>query len=138
MKTDAQQADAEVRTLLETIAKGLTAGDGKAVAKHWAMPAFVLGDTMAMPIGSLDEVAEFMGGAKAEYQKMGVTDTKPQIRKLDWITDKIAVADVRWPYLDDAGTEKGAESSIYTLVRDEAGDLKVRSIVMRGVEKPKH
>ena len=129
------QADTEVKQVLETIARGLTAGDGKAVAKHWAMPAFVLGDSMAMPISSLDEVAKFMGGAKAQYQKMGITDTRPEIQKLEWITDKIAVADVRWPYLDEAGTEKGAESSIYTLVRDESGELKVRSVVMRGVEK---
>jgi hypothetical protein len=40
---------------------------------------------------------------------------------------------VRWPYLDGNGDEKGAESSTYTLCRDEDGELKIRVIVMRGV-----
>jgi hypothetical protein len=42
---------------------------------------------------------------------------------------------VRWPYLTPDGREMGAETSTYTLARQD-GDWKLRVAVMHGQEAP--
>jgi hypothetical protein len=39
--------DHEVQGFLDHFGRSLTAGDGNAVAKMWAVPAYIIGDTMA-------------------------------------------------------------------------------------------
>ena len=131
-------ATQEVVDLLEEFARGLTAGDGDAVAELWDVPAFVIGDTMSNAIDDIDDVAEFMGGAKDQYRQRGITDTRGDIVHLQWVGERIALVEVRWPYLNAAGDEIGAESSTYTLRRDDDGHLKIRVAVMHGVEREAH
>jgi len=130
----ARERTGEVQELLNRLARGVTAGDGKAVAKDWGVPAIVIGADGIHAVATRDEVAGFFGGAKDEYTKRGITDTRPEIRDEDWIGDRIVIVKVRWPYLDASGQEIGGEGSDYTLVRNEAGALEVRCVVMRGVE----
>lgn len=54
--------------------------------------------------------------------------------RLDEITDHMVMVRVRWPYLDPQGREMGAETSTYTLVRQGAGEWKLRVAVMHGKE----
>lgn len=126
--------DPEVAAFLDEFATALTAGDGRAIARMWEVPAFVLGEE-AMAVGSRAQVEEFFAGAKNQYNERGVTDTRADIQSLEWATNKIALVTVRWPYLDEDGEEIGAESSTYTLCRDESGDLKFRVALMRGTEE---
>jgi hypothetical protein len=83
-------------------------------------------------VNSREEIARFFSGAKEEYNKRGISDTRPEVFGLEWVTDRIVVVDVRWPYLDERGNEKGEESSTYTLRRDDLGDLKLHIALMRG------
>jgi ketosteroid isomerase-like protein len=124
----------ELQDFLNQLAEAVTRGDGEAVAKLYEVPALVIGIDGVMPVTSLDEIAKFFGGAKEMYNARGITNTRADIVDEEWIGDRLVVVKVRWPYLDEEGHEVGAEASDYTLRRDDAGQLKVRSILMRGVE----
>jgi hypothetical protein len=128
----------EVQEVLNRVARAVTAGDGKAMAKLWEVPAMVIGADMAMAITDSQEIEKFFGGAKAQYNERGITDTRAEIEELDEVGQNVFIASVRWPYLDAAGNTIGAERSDYTLRRDDKGELKIRSVLMRGVEGEPH
>jgi hypothetical protein len=128
----------EVQEVLNKVARAITAGDGKAMAKLWEVPAMVIGADMAMGITDSAEIEKFFGGAKTQYTERGITDTRAEIEDLDEVADNIFIASVRWPYIDAAGNVIGAERSDYTFRRDDKGELKIRSVLMRGVEGEKH
>jgi hypothetical protein len=124
---------AEVQTLLDKLARALTAGDGKKVAALWEVPALVIGVDGVIAVNALAEVERFFGGARAQYNAQGIVDTRGDIVRLDWANERIATVSVRWPYIDQEGREHGAEQSTYTLRRDDDGDLKIRAVTMHGV-----
>lgn len=126
--------DLGVQAYLDRFARAITAGDGEAIAELWETPAFVLGADMAKAVSDKDEVAAFFGGAREQYNALGVVDTKADIVRLDEISDRIVMVRVRWPYLDAEGREVGAEASTYTLVRMDDGEWKLRVAVMHGRE----
>ncbi|HEU5076324.1 MAG TPA: hypothetical protein VFU02_19160 [Polyangiaceae bacterium] len=126
---------AEVQHFLDRFAKAMTSGDAKAVARLWEAPAFVIDEHASIAVPDLDAVERFFAGAKDQYNAQGITTTKAEILDLDWVTDNLVVARVRWPYLDDSGKSLGAESSSYTLKRNADGELKLRVVLMRGVEE---
>ena len=129
----------EVRHYLDLYARALTAGDARALAAMWAVPALILGDYGAQAITALVEIESLFTGAKEHYASRGIADTRPDIQKVEWLTQRIVVADVRWPLFDANHDERGAERSTYTLERDEHGELKMRVAVMRGeTEKEPH
>lgn len=132
MKEDTEK----VAEFLDGFARALTAGDTDFLAAIWETPAFVVGDAGVHDVGSAEEVEAFFRGAKAQYNARGITDTRPDILRLEWITGRIAVVKVRWPYLDAKGAEVGEETSTYILRTDEAGALKIRVAVMHG-ESPR-
>lgn len=127
----------EIQDLLNTIARAITAGDGETVAKLYEVPAFVVGDMMAMPVTSTEEVAKFYGQGKEQYNQRGITDTRADIIDIEKLGEKTYAVQVRWPYLDDKGTEIGGEKSDYILRRDDKGKLRIRTVLMRGEEKRK-
>ncbi len=127
--------DAEVQAMLERLAKALTSGDTKAVAGLWAVPALVMSDDMARPVASRDEVEQFFAGARDQYNARGVTDTRPEVEHVDWATDRIAIAHVRWPWLDASDEEVGTESSIYVLKRDDDDELRIQAVIMQGASE---
>ena len=122
----------EVQSFLETLARAFTRGDGAAVAKLWEVPALVIDQGAVIAVSSLAEVERFFGGAQGQYNEKGIVDTRPELRDLDAIGERLVVAKVRWPYLDASGNTVGAEASDYTLRRDDTGALKVRCVLMRG------
>lgn len=127
-----ERNESEVQEILDRLAEAVTEGDGKAVAKMWAVPALVFGDTMARPVSTLLEVEQFFGGAKEQYNARGIADTRAEIVELHWPTPRIAIAEVRWPWLDAAGVEKSEEVSSYVLRRDDGGKLKIQAVIMHG------
>jgi ketosteroid isomerase-like protein len=127
-----ERNESEVQEILDRLAEAVTEGDGRAVARLWAVPALVLGDTMARPVSDLKEVEQFFGGAKEQYNARGIADTRAEIAELQWPTPRIAIAEVRWPWLDAAGIEKGDEVSTYVFRRDDAGKLKIQAVIMHG------
>lgn len=134
--TTSDRHDGVVRNFLTRFSRALTSGDGRAAASMWAVPAFVIGNDGVHAINSSQEVEQFFSGAKEQYNARGITDTRPDILRLEWATDRIALVDVRWPYLNDRGEEKGEEASTYILRRDDAGNLKFHVALMRGESTP--
>ena len=124
--------NAAVRALLAKLARAVTSGDGKAAAAIWATPALVIGDDMALTVGSSTDIQDVFGGAKAQYNARGITDTRPDILRLDWLTHRIAIVEVRWPYLAADGDEVGEETSTYIIRREPDGQLAIRAAVLHG------
>jgi hypothetical protein len=125
----------EVQDLLDQLARALVAGDGEAVAALWEPPAIVIGPDGVVAVSSRQQVAEFFGSAKAQYNARGITSTRADLLDLERVGNTIAIAAVRWPHLDASGREVNSESSDYTLRRDEQGKLKIRAVLMRGTAK---
>ena len=125
-------ADAEVERLLEDLGHAVTAGDGKAAAQLWAMPSMVLGDQDVRAISSRDELARLFGNAREEYHAQGITDTRPDVRNLTWLTRELALVEVRWPWLNEKREQRGEETSTYVLRRDESGVLKIQVALLHG------
>lgn len=125
-------ADDEVQDFFDRMAGAITQGDGDAVAALWAVPALVLSDRNVMAVDDLGKLAGFFGGAKDEYHRLGVTDTRAQITAFERLTPRICQVEVRWPWLDEHGAEQGEEHSTYILRRDDSGELKLQAVVMRG------
>lgn len=130
-----QERTERVQRVLDRFARALTAGDGEAAADVWATPAFVIGAGMARAVSTREEVVAFFSGAKEQYNSRGISDTRAEIQRLDWVSDDLVVADVRWPYLKASGEEIGEERSTYTLMRGKGGELEIRSILMRGASQ---
>lgn len=126
--------DLGVQAYLDRFAEALTAGDGMAIAAMWQTPAYVLSAEMARVVNTQEEVAEFFGGAREQYNAMGVTDTKAEIVRLDEVSDHLVMVRVHWPWLDADGNEVGGETSTYTLSREQDDDWKLRVAVMHGQE----
>lgn len=126
--------DMGVQAYLDRFAEALTAGDGETIATMWETPAYVLGADMARVVNTPEEVAEFFGGAREQYNAQGVTDTKAEIVRLDEISDRLVMVRVHWPWLDAQGNEVGGEASTYTLSREKDGDWKLRVALMHGAE----
>jgi ketosteroid isomerase-like protein len=124
----------DVQRFLDRFAQALVAGDGRTIARMWGTPALVVDDAAVQVIATQDEVERFFAGAKDQYNARGIVDTRADIERLDWPTDRIAIVRVRWPYVDARGDEHGAETSTYTLRRDDGGDLRLVAVVMHGVK----
>ena len=126
----------ELRKFFDTFATALTAGDGKAIATMWTVPALVISENGTRAVSTKDEVEQFFSGSKDQYAAMGVVETQPELGRVQWVGERIAIVDVRWPHLDSHGREQNAECSTYTLLRGHDGKLRIVSVVMHGVEKP--
>jgi len=126
----------DIEEFLEEMSAAVTAGDGKGTAELWTVPALIVSDGAIMSVTSLDEVARFFGSAKEQYNAQGVVDTRPEILLEEWVTPKIVIIDVRWPWLDARGDEVASESSTYTLRRDDKDELKLCVAVMHGASVP--
>ena len=131
-RTDVGPDSRGVRALLARLAQALTSGDGKMAAATWATPALVVGDDMALTVNSSADLQEVFGGAKAQYNAHGITDTRPDILRLDWVTHRIAIVEVRWPYLAADGDEVGEETSTYVIRREPDGQLAIRAAILHG------
>lgn len=128
-----QDVRGEVQELLDEMARALIVGDGEAVAALYEVPALIISDEGVMTIVSTDQIAQFFGAAKAQYNAQGIVGTRADLIDLERIGKRIVVATVRWPHLDSNHHEVAAESSDYTLRRDDKGRLRIRSVLMRGM-----
>ncbi|MGD9966602.1 MAG: DUF4440 domain-containing protein [Hyphomonadaceae bacterium] len=126
--------DLGIMAFLQGFAEALTEGDIEAISAMWETPAMVIADEFVQGLESSEELANLFAGAREHYNSIGVTNTRPEIVRVDEITDRLVVVRVRWPWIDDDGNEMGAECSTYTLRRDSGGDWKIRLAIMHGAE----
>lgn len=128
---------ASVQAYLDKYSDAMTSGDVRTLAKLWGVPAFVIGAMEARVVQSEDEVSQFFAGAKEMYNARGIVGTRAEITDLDWISDDLVIATVRWPYIDQNDRVIGEETSSYTLLRGEDGGFKLRVATMRGASGTK-
>ncbi|MDB4961475.1 MAG: hypothetical protein JWP01_1474 [Myxococcales bacterium] len=126
----------EVQDFLTTFAKALAASDGEAIAALFEIPALVIAEDGVIALTATEQAAEFFIAAARQNQARGVVSTRADVIDLEKIGDKIMVATVRWPHLNADLHETAAEESDYTLRRDHTGALKIRSVLVRGIETP--
>jgi hypothetical protein len=124
--------DILVQQFFRDFSQALTDGDIDAIKKCWAIPSYVVGNAMQMVVKSEDEVERFFSGTKEQYNRRGIMEAIPDIESIQWLTEKIALVGVRWPYYNRDGVEIGEESSCYTLKLMPEGDLKIVCTVMQG------
>jgi hypothetical protein len=127
-----QPKASELREFFDHYCRAVTGADLPALVAAWETPSFVLGDIGAHAVGSPDEIVKFFSGAKEHYNARGVVDTRADIVRAEWPTDRIATVTVRWPLIDRNGRELGYETSTYMLRRDDGGALRIRAAIMHG------
>ena len=121
-----------VQQFFRDFSQALTEGDIASIKKCWALPSYVVGNAMQMVVKSEVEVERFFTGLKEQYSRRGIMEAIPDIESIQWLTEKIALVGVRWPYFDRFGKEIGEESSCYTLKIMPDGSLKIACTVMQG------
>jgi hypothetical protein len=124
--------DATVRDFFARFARALAAGNARAIASMWQTPALAVGDRDLQPLATPREVEAFFAGAKEDYDARGVSEARPEVVRVDWLTERVAQVRVRWPYRDRSGADLGEESSTYVVRQDDVGQLRICVVVMHG------
>lgn len=134
MLSQPQPDDLGVQEFLDAFALALTSGDTNTIVELWETPAFIIGDQVVGVLEDAEDIRARFHEAKTNYNTIGIVATNAEIVRLDEITDRIVSVRVRWPYLDAAGVEVGAEASTYTLRRNADGEWRLRVALMHGQE----
>ena len=134
---DTQQQEAHIRAMLERYAHAFMAGDGHNAAACWQAPALVVSNEGTHPVSQLAEVEEFFRIVPEQYRARGVAGTRPEIISLRGLTERLAYAEVRWPYLDPQGGEPGGgEASAYIIRIGPTGEPKICVSAVIGSKVP--
>jgi hypothetical protein len=117
----------QITQLLEQLARALSAGDLRKVSDCWEAPALVLSDEGATAVSQVGEIEKFLAQATDWYRSQGIASTKPEIERVDLLSEKLASVDVRWPAFDAAGRERSSERSHYIvqLGKDKQAHIRV-------------
>jgi hypothetical protein len=83
--------------------EALAAGDLRAIAKCYALPALVLSDAGSIPVAAGEEIEAAFRSAVEAYRDQGLVAARPTIIGSEAITGRLVSADVRWDYLDEQG-----------------------------------
>jgi hypothetical protein len=119
-----------IRAFLDQYGQRLTAGDGAALAEMYALPALIVADAGALAVVDRAQITEFFGHAPEQYRAQGIVGTRPEVDRIEPLTDKLFSVDVRWPYVYEDGHEAGGEHSRY-LVELGPDRVRIRSVTMR-------
>jgi hypothetical protein len=119
----------EVEHSLVALGDALTRGDAHAVAECWDIPALVLTDDTSIAVGSRDQVEGFFTQAIADYRRRGIVSTRPLVRRIAPLSDKLVAVDVHWPAFDTRGDQREIELSHYVLGRGDDGRYRVRMAI---------
>ncbi len=128
LQTDGDQDEAMLQ-LFDGIAVALNSGDAAAIASAWETPALVVGDSGIHAVRARAEVESFFAGAREQYTSRGITATRAEIVRVSWVGSRTAIAEVRWPLLDERNRELGEERTTYTLRLNESGEPKIHAAV---------
>lgn len=101
--------------MLEKLGKAVSSGDLKGVSACYAFPAFFLIEGDATVFEEPEEFKKLFAQGREWYVSQGIIETRPEILKVDSMTEKLASVDVRWPGFDADGAEVYSETSHYIL-----------------------
>jgi ketosteroid isomerase-like protein len=119
----------DVPAFLDRYAEALAAGDLPGIAACYALPALVVGDAATIPVTEAAQVEAAFAGAADAYRDQGLVGIRPELRAVDPLTATLTLADVRWSYLDEAGTAHRHTSYRYLLRRSDGGRLGIQVVV---------
>jgi ketosteroid isomerase-like protein len=119
----------DVPAFLDRYAEALAAGDLPGIAACYALPALVVGDAATIPVTEAAQVEAAFAGAADAYRDQGLVGIRPELRAADPLTATLTLADVRWSYLDEAGTAHRHTSYRYLLRRSDGGRLGIQVVV---------
>ncbi len=126
----------EVQHFFDAMARAVTHGDAFTLASLWETPALVVSDDGVIAVSRPEELEALFAGAREEYNRRGVMDTRADLVAVDWATDRVCIVEVRWPWLDASGQALGAEASSYAVRRDDDDALRVRAAIVRAAALP--
>jgi ketosteroid isomerase-like protein len=119
----------DVPAFLDRYAEALAAGDLPGIAACYALPALVVGDATTIPVTEAAQVEAAFAGAAEAYRAQGLVGIRPELRAVDPLTATLTLVDVRWAYLDEAGTAGKQTSYRYLLRRSDDGRLGIQVVV---------
>jgi hypothetical protein len=123
--------DDKIRQLLERLGQAISSGDLKGVSSCWIFPALFLSDADAFVLDEAGQLEQFMAQASEAYRKQGIASTRPELEKVEMLSEKLASVDVRWPSYDASGNERASERSHYLLHVGNDGKLYIRVALTR-------
>jgi hypothetical protein len=105
----------KITQLLERLGRTLSAGDLQGVSSCFELPAVFLSDDGATILADATQLEKSFAQASQWYRSRGLVSTKPELERVDMLSEKLAAVDVRWPAFDASGQEKSTERSHYIL-----------------------
>jgi hypothetical protein len=121
----------KIRQLLERLGQALSAGDLKGASNCWAFPALFLSDDGATVLAEASQLEQLIAQASEWYRKQGIASTKPELERVDMLSEKLTSVDVRWPSYDASGKEKASERSHYILQIGKDEQIHIRLALTR-------
>jgi hypothetical protein len=77
------------------------------------------------------QLKKLMAQASEAYRKQGIVSTKPDVEKVDMLSEQLVAVDVRRPSYDASGTEMASERSHYLLHIGNDGQVRIRVALTR-------
>ena len=124
-------SDETIRGLLGRLGQALSAGDLRGASICWEVPAVILSDEGAAVLAEANQIEKLFAGATEWYRSQGLVSTKPELERVDMLSEKLASVDVRWPAFDGSGQEKSSERSHYILQIGQDGQVRIRVALTR-------
>jgi hypothetical protein len=120
-----------IEQMLERYGQALSTGDTQAILSCWEVPALVLSDQGAIAITDPAQIEAFFSQAASAYQAQGLLSTRPEVERIEMLTETIAAVDVRWPAFDSSGKEMSSERSHYIVQPGKDGQMRIRLALTR-------
>lgn len=121
----------KIVSMLERYGTAVSSGDVPGIVNCWEVPALVLSDEGALAVSEARAIEEFFSQAMGWYQSQGMISTRPELKRADRLSDRLASVDVRWPAFDSSGNEVFSEVSHYILSLGKDEQIRVRVALTR-------
>ncbi len=121
----------EINKVLERLGQGLSTGDLQAVADCWAVPALFLSEAEATVLADAGQLKKLFAQATESYRSQGIVSTKPDLERVEELSETLAAVDIRWPAFDVSGKEKASERSHYLMQLGKDGQPRIRIALSR-------
>jgi hypothetical protein len=120
-----------IRKCLERVGLAISTSNLPDLANCWAFPALVLSDEGAITLAEAGSLQSLFARMVEGYRASGLVATRPELERIEPLSEKLTAVDVRWPTFDASGTEKASERSYYLLQLGEDGEPRIRVALTR-------
>ena len=106
----------------------------KSAAALWDVPALILGDRVVHGPLSMERLEALLGevydGPEPPATPDGFEMIEPMIKRLDWIAERVAVVDARWPRKPRGGMLADVDGTTFLVRIDEYGQPRIRGLLL--------